>query len=81
MIIFNAEVYLSPPKKYMLIEEPIFHKDFETTFLTIVKLPNELKALVLPAKNTNSNTNFLESHEMFYTSPMVISLKPCMTMN
>lgn len=34
----------------MLIEEPIFHKDFETTFLTIVKLPNELKALVLPAK-------------------------------
>lgn len=63
----------------MLIEEPIYHKDFETTFLTIVKLPNELKALVLPAKNTN--TNLLESHEMFYTSPMVISVKPCMTMN
>lgn len=61
----------------MLIEEPIFHKDFETTFLTIVKLPNELKALVLPAKNTN----LLESHEMLYTSPMVISVKPCMTMN
>lgn len=39
----------------MLIEEPIFHKDFETTFLTIVKLPNELKALVLPAKKTNTN--------------------------
>lgn len=61
----------------MLIEEPIFHKDFETTFLTIVKLPNELKALVLPAKNTN----LLESHEMLYTSPMVIGVKPCMTMN
>lgn len=63
----------------MLIEELIFHKDFETTFLTIVKLPNKLKALVLPAKKTN--TNLLESHEMFYTSPMVISVKPCMTMN
>lgn len=63
----------------MLIEEPIFHKDFETTFLTIVKLPNKLKALVLPAKK--NNTNLLESHEMFYTSPMVISVKPCMTMN
>ena len=63
----------------MLIEEPIFHKDFETTFLTIVKLPNKLKALVLPAKKTN--TNLLESHEMLYTSPMVISVKPCMTMN